>query len=277
MRIVAAPLPIPTIFLEEYKPIPLSQKRPVQLLTLVGPSFKAGLPAVFLSFLIASATYFTFGHTQVPGADAALLDAFGASGIEAGFEHQGDLLTGMRAGQEAQHYVGFDTEFDISGGRLIENSTSNKVVMEVESNLPSYWQGKAFDLYTGRGWAQSPEVKSASWTLEPPAGTQTLYHGLIHDATLEAAGIVPDPDVAKDQVKQTFYLITNLPGIVFTAYQPVELSVPVAAVKIDDTFTLNAPIASDSMVAGQEYQVVSEKHFAQAPVLQRHDYKARGP
>ena len=259
-------------FLDEYKSVPLSQVKPSHLLRYVKPALRAGLPAVLLSILISSGLYFCIDHTQAPGTDAALLAAFEAAGIETDLDHQTDLLTGMRTGGSAQYYPGFDTEFNIASGRLVENSTSTRVVMEVESNLPSYWRGKAFDVYTGRGWRQSDTIRTASWSLNPPTGDRTLYHGEITEAEVASAGIKPDPELERDQVRQIFHLQSNLPGIVFTAYQPIELSMPVPALKIDDTFTLYAPPAADSMVAGQVYEVTSLKHFAQGDELRAHDY-----
>jgi hypothetical protein len=260
-------------FLEEYKPIPLSHKKPVQLLSFTKPALKAAIPAVFFSFLISSGTYFTVDHTMAAYGDDSFLQAFGGGGIEADSGRQADLLTGNRMGNAAQHYVGFDTEFNIAGGRIEENSTSTEIVMEVESNLPSYWRGKAFDVYTGRGWKQSENIKSASWKLDPPVGQHSLYHADIKQPEIVAAGITPDPDIASDEIRQIFYLSKNLPGIVFTAYQPLELSMPIPAVKIDDTFTLLAPTSADSMVAGSKYSVVSKKHIAQSEILKAHDYK----
>lgn len=259
-------------FLEEYRPVPLSRKTPVQLSRFLGPAISAGIPAVLLSFIISSGTYFTFEHTQSAGNELAILNAFGGNDYDDDFSRQTDLLTGMKMGGPAQHYVGFDSEFNIAQGRLVQNSTSNKVVMEVESNLPSYWRGKAFDYYTARGWKQSDDLKTAAWSLAPPVGQRRLYQGQIREAEVASVGIKPDPDLYKDQVRQTYYLLTDLPGIVFAAWQPIELSMPIPAVKIDETFTLVSPPASDSMVSGQRYEVVSKKHFAQADYLRGHDY-----
>jgi transglutaminase-like putative cysteine protease len=260
-------------FLHEYKPVPLSKQKPVQLMKFIGPALGAGIPAVAFSFLASSSAYFTVEHNQAPGSDLTILSTFEGQGTDNLDNSQTDLLTGMRMGGFSQHYVGFDDDFDISMGRLVENSTSTKVVMEVESNLPSYWRGKAFDIYTGRGWQQSPDIVTTSWSLDPPAGDRSLYGGQVMQAEVSSAGIKPDPEIFKDEIRQEFFLETNLPGIVFAAYQPVELKMPIPAVKIDDMFDLVSPPASDSMVAGQTYEVVSRKSYASRDDLNALDYK----
>jgi len=258
-------------FLEDYAPVPTSRKSPKQLSRFVGPAIKASIPAVLLAFTLSSCVYFQVDHTQTPGANSAFLNAFGNSGITPNSSSQQRYLTGMNTGSDTRRYVGFDTEFNIAQGRLIEDSTSTEVVMEVESNLPSNWRGKCFDIYTGRGWTQSEDIKSATWSLDPPAANRTQYHGIV-DYELEQEGIALDPQALKNEVRQTYYLKSNLPGIVFTAYQPIEISIPVPAVLIDETFTITPPPSADSMVAGQVYEIVSRKHFAVESELLANDY-----
>jgi len=258
-------------FLEEYAPVPVSKKTPRQLARFIGPALRASIPAVLLAFGLSSAFYFTVDHTYTPGAETALLAAFGGGGLEEDTASEADLLTGGGIRGTAQYYTGFDTEFNIAQGRLLENSTSTDPVMEVSSNLPSYWRGKCFDTYTGRGWVQSEEVKSATWSLASPKGQQMQYHGTV-DRDLQDQGIEPDPQIYKDEIRQVYYLNTTLPGIMFTAYQPLELSAPVPGVLIDDTFTINPPPAADSMVAGQHYEVVSRKFSGIPNYLVTYDY-----
>ena len=260
-------------FLEEYATVRVSKQRPAKLARYFGQSMRAATPAVLTAFLIASIVYFNVDHTYSPGQEAALLNAFGGSSMDAGLEGETDLLTGLRNLGPAQHYVGFDDEFNIAQGRLVENSTSTDIVMEVESNLPSYWRGKCFDTYTGRGWVQSDETLSATWSLDPPAAQRASYNGEIDQVELSEAGIRPDPDTFREEIRQDFFLRTDLPGIVFTAYQPVELSMPIPAVVIDDMFTLQSPPTADSMVAGQHYQVISMKQPAQADILIDAEYE----
>jgi len=259
-------------FLEEYAPVPISKKSPKMLFKYLSPAIRSSVPAVLTAFMLASAFYFTVDHSFAPGTTADFLAAFGGTGFEPNAEQEQSLLTGLTSKGFAQYYTGFDTEFDIARGRLIENSTSREVVMEVESNLPSYWRGKCFDTYTGRGWVQSDKVASATWSLDPPKGRWTQHHGSI-DPTLEASGIVPDPEIGeKDEIDQTFYIKKKLPGIVFTAYQPLEIEVPVPGVVIDDTFTIFAPPSDDSFVPDQEYKVTSKKLYAQGDILNVYDY-----
>ncbi len=258
-------------FLEEYAPVPISQKPPKQLMRYFWPAVRATMPTVLLAFFIASGFYFTVDHSATPGADNPILDMFGDTNFNTDPESEEALLTGGSPGMQAQYFTGFDTEFNIARGRLLENSTSTETVMEVESNLPSYWRGKCFDVYTGRGWIQGDDIATSVWSLEHPAGRHTQYHGEIGSDQTNA-GIKLDPAIYKDEITQTFYLETSLPGIVFTAWQPVELSLPVPAVVIDDTFTIFPPPSGDSMVAGQSYQVTSRKHFAQGSYLMAYDY-----
>lgn len=262
-------------FLEEYSPVPVSKQSGRELLRFVGPALRASVPAVLVAFIISSAFYFTVDHTHTPGSESPILSAFGSMGFDSDPDQETALLTGGISSDRARYYTGFDTEFNIAQGRLIENSTSTETVMEVESNLPSYWRGKCFDTYTGRGWIQSDEITRATWSLDPPAARRTQYHGEI-GPELESEGIHPDPDFysdeARDEIRQVYYLETVLPGIVFTAYQPYEISMPVPGVVIDETFSIYPPPSADSMVPGQQYEVVSRKHFAQGDWLSAHDY-----
>jgi len=259
-------------FLEDYAPVPTSRRTPGQLLRFLSPAAGATVPAALVAFLISSAFYFTVDHSRTPGVESTFLTAFSDIGFETDPAREAAMLTGVGAGTYARHYTGFDTEFDIAQGRLIENSTSTQTVMEVESNLPSYWRGKCFDTYTGRGWVQSEYTASATWSLDPPAGRRAEYHGEIGRA-LNDAGIRADPQIYKDEIRQKYRLMTDLPGILFTAYQPMVITLPVPAVVIDDTFSIYSPHAADSMVAGQEYEVVSRKHaFGHGDYLSAYDY-----
>ncbi|MFH1676565.1 MAG: transglutaminaseTgpA domain-containing protein [bacterium] len=259
-------------FLDEYVPIRTSKYRPIRLTGFLKPALKSIIPAVLMVWVLSSAFYFTVEHDRNPGQDNPILGSFGDTGFETDLERQNELLTGNRMAGTAQYYVGFDEEFNIAGGRLVENSVSHNVVMEVESNLPSYWRGKAFDTYTGRGWLQSDKTRNERWSLDPPSGQNADYHGEVANQVLSDAGIKPDPDILTETIRQTYHLMTDLPGILFTAYQPVEVSVPVPSVLIDDTFTIHTPTSSDSMVADQSYRVVSRKHFLQGPGLNAFDY-----
>lgn len=260
-------------FLEELSPIPVSKQKPSQLSRYILPAFKAGIPAVLIAFLVSSLVYFTVDHTYQPGVDAPILGAFGSAGLEYNNTNSTDLLTGTIRRGTAQYYTGFDDEFNIASGRLVENSTSTRIVMEVESNLPSYWRGKGFDTYTGRGWVQSEETSSTTWKFESPTAQRTQYRGDIRRSDLIDAGITADPDIYKEEIRQVYHLKSDLPGIVFTAWQPVEVKMNIPAVVIDDTFTIYSPDASDAMVSGQVYQVTSHKHFAQGSYLNTYDYK----
>jgi len=262
-------------FLEDYAPVPVSKRSGREIFRFVGPAIKASVPGVLIAFILSSAFYFTVDHTHTPGAESPILTVFGSMGFDTDPDQEAALLTGGIASESARYYAGFDTEFNIAQGRLIENSTSTETVMEVESNMPSYWRGKCFDTYTGRGWVQSEETASTTWSLDPPAASRSQYHGEI-GLELESEGIFLDPnfesDEARDEIRQTYYLETVLPGIVFTAYQPYEVSMPVPGLVIDDTFSIFPPPSADSMVSGQHYEVRSRKHFAQGDWLNVHNY-----
>ncbi|HDS29844.1 MAG TPA: transglutaminase domain-containing protein, partial [Firmicutes bacterium] len=126
--------------------------------------------------------------------------------------------------------------------------------------------------YTGRGWYQSEHTRRTTWSLDPPQGQVPLFSGEINKSEISEAGIRSDPNLYRDELRQTFHLYANLPGILFTAYQPVQLNLPIPAVVVDDSFTIQAPPSADSMVSGQHYQVRSLKFFAQSDLLRRHDY-----
>lgn len=259
-------------FLDEYTPVPISRKPPGKILNFVGPAIWSTVPAVLFAWIISSGLYFTVDHSLTPGTDNSFLTSFGSDGFGSDNDQESALLTGVFTSGRALHYTGFDTEFNIAQGRLLENSTSNEVVMEVESNLPSLWRGKCFDAYTGRGWGQDDEITTATWSLHSPTGNRSLFSGEI-TAELRNAGIELDPQIYRNEIRQTYYLMSDLPQIVFTAYQPMEISMPVPAVRVDDTFTIVPPESSDSMVAGQTYQVLSSKmDFTNGAYLNAYDY-----
>jgi transglutaminase-like putative cysteine protease len=263
-------------FLDDYTPIPVSQKTPRQVLKFLRPALMSTVPVVFFAWMISSGLYFTVDHSLTPGTENDILTAFGSNNFTSDEGQESALLTGVVPNGQAQHYTGFDTEFNIAQGRLLENSTSTEVVMEVESNLPSYWRGKCFDTYTGRGWEQGDGIPVALMTLRDPSGRNKLYHGEVSSQpNLRGTGIDLDPQIYRNEIRQTYYLMTDLPRIVFAAYQPTEISLPVPGVRIDDTFTLVPPESSDSMVAGQTYQVVSSKmDFSNGAYLDAYDYDA---
>ncbi len=259
-------------FLEDYAPVPVSNKPPRQLARYLGLAIGATVPVVLFSWIISSSLYFTVDHTQAPGTEIALLGAFGSTGLETDPDQETALLTGIFTSGQAQYYGGFGTEFNIAQGRLIENSTSTEVVMEVESNLQSYWRGKCFDIYTGRGWTQSEDITTATWSLGAPNVRRSMFHAE-YGPELRNDGIEADPDTHREQIDQVYHLKTDLPGIIFTAYQAREILMPVPGVRIDDTFTIVPPDAGDSMVAGQTYEVMSMKFdFAGGVHLNAFDY-----
>ena len=261
-------------FLDDYSPVPISQKTPRQVLKFFGPAVISTVPAIIFAWLISSGLYFTVDHSLTPGTDNSLLSSLGSDAFSSDNDQETALLIGVVNIGQAQHYTGFDTEFNISQGRLLENSTSTEVVMEVESNLPSYWRGKCFDTYTGRGWAQGDDLSVATWSLGVPTAHLNLYHGEIKaQPNLREAGIELDPQLYRNEIRQKYFLMTDLPRIVFTAYQPFEIALPVTGVLIDDTFTLVPPGTSDSMVAGQTYEVTSSKmDFTGGAYLNAFDY-----
>ncbi|MCK4720768.1 hypothetical protein KAU08_08920, partial [bacterium] len=224
-------------FLEDYAPVPVSNKPPRQLARYLGLAIGATVPVVLFSWIISSSLYFTVDHTQAPGTEIALLGAFGSTGLETDPDQETALLTGIFTSGQAQYYGGFGTEFNIAQGRLIENSTSTEVVMEVESNLQSYWRGKCFDIYTGRGWTQSEDITTATWSLGAPNVRRSMFHAE-YGPELRNDGIEADPDTHREQIDQVYHLKTDLPGIIFTAYQAREILMPVPGVRIDDTFTI---------------------------------------
>ncbi|HEX9745358.1 MAG TPA: transglutaminaseTgpA domain-containing protein [bacterium] len=259
-------------FLEDYSPLPVSRQTPAQLTRYIGPALQAGIPAVLAAFTVSSMIYFTVDHAYTPGNDQAIVSAFGSTGLESDMDDTTGLLTGGMLGADSQKYAGFSDEFNISEARIVHNSQSSEIVMEVVSNRASYWRGKGFDLYTGRGWISSEETRSTPWRFDDPTTRVSYYHGEVNHPQLEAAGIILDSDILKDTITAEFHLRKNLPGIVFHPWQPIEMKMPIPAVVIDDMFTMRAPNTADSLVANQVYSVTSRKHYAQGAYLNAYDY-----
>lgn len=105
-------------------------------------------------------------------------------------------------------YFGFSTFLDLrSRGRLVDLP-----VMRVRATEPAYWAGLYFERYNGYSWSISVDEEPALLhTMEQP------FH-LQYDPR--------DPHMAYHKVVQTYYMQSEQPNVVFSAYRPTLVYFP---------------------------------------------------
>ncbi len=133
-------------------------------------------------------------------------------------------------------YPGFSATVDLrSRGRL-----SDEVVLRVRSAQAALWRGLAYDTYDGTRWTDSDErVFSVGHD----------FDGSFRPA-VEATGAVPI-----QHVLATFYVQTDLPNVVFGAYQVEQAYFPASQLSTDSYGSVRAPILLEN---GVVYSVLSD-------------------
>ncbi|MGA1051870.1 MAG: transglutaminaseTgpA domain-containing protein [Ilumatobacteraceae bacterium] len=145
-------------------------------------------------------------------------------------------------------YVGFAPTMDTSvRGRL-----GDDLVMRVRAPAPDFWRGQTFARFDGRTW-YADEVVGRFRT-----GPQI--------AIPSAVGDLRRPDgVVVEEFVQTYFVETDLPNVVFHAYQPSRLILGADVWTRPD----GAIRASTVLPAGSIYTVVSQRPSVDAAILRR--------
>jgi transglutaminase-like putative cysteine protease len=133
-------------------------------------------------------------------------------------------------------YPGFSSTVDLrSRGHL-----SDEIVMRVRSPQAALWRGLAYDTYDGTRWTVSDD----------------RVFSVVHDfddsfrPVLEARGLVPTHNVLA-----TFYVQTDLPNVVFGAFQIQRVYFPASHLTADAYGSVRSPILLER---GVVYSVMSE-------------------
>lgn len=136
-------------------------------------------------------------------------------------------------------YYGFNSRMNQNlRGELIP-----KVVMRVRSQAPGFWRVLAFDHYTGQGWEISRNEEEQVETIDRPPWT--FRFNLPWSVNL----------VDRQEVIQSFTIVSDLPNLIPTLYEPRELYFPTRQVGLDAEGGLRSPIP---LSEGLTYTVVSE-------------------
>lgn len=145
--------------------------------------------------------------------------------------------------QSEEYYAGFDQQLDLSyRGRL-----SDAIMMYVQSPAWSYWRGYAFDHYDGRNWSESNDA------LLP------FYAG-------RSGRFVLDKSVKKPTFVQTFYVVHDMPNVLWAGGTPVTVFFPSREIALDVTGGIKVGAA---LQAGSVYSIEStSQEFSPATLRQ---------
>jgi transglutaminase-like putative cysteine protease len=133
-------------------------------------------------------------------------------------------------------YPGFSSTVDLrSRGRL-----SDEVVLRVRSPQAALWRGLAYDTYDGTRWTVADD--------------RVFSVGQAFDGTFRPT-VEPMGTISTQRVLATFYVQTDLPNVVFGAYQVEQVYFPASQLSTDPYGSVRAPILLDD---GVVYSVMSE-------------------
>jgi transglutaminase-like putative cysteine protease len=139
--------------------------------------------------------------------------------------------------EESDYYYGFDSQLDLS----YRGNLSDNLVMYVRSPAASYWRSHAYDTYNGRTWSKSSDELEY-------IGEGGFYFSLLPDYP----GLLDYPE--GESFTQSFYVMRDLPNLIFAGGQPIKLFFAADQIGIDIYDGLHV---GEPMVAGTTYTVVS--------------------
>ncbi|MBI2265257.1 MAG: transglutaminase domain-containing protein [Armatimonadetes bacterium] len=130
-------------------------------------------------------------------------------------------------------YFGFASYLDLT----YRGGLSDRIVLKVRSEEPTYWRGLAFDSYDGRGWNMTSRDTERFSAQDPPI-------------------VLPQEIQFPDsrEIVQIFYIEQEQPNVVFAAYEPYQLFFPTESVFRDPYGGIRSPI---TLERGMVYSVVS--------------------
>ncbi len=154
-------------------------------------------------------------------------------------------LQGTNASKDpTDYYFGFNDQLDLSyRGRL-----SDTIMMYVQSPAWSYWRGYAFDHYDGR-----------NWSLSNPA-LLPFYAGRTGRFVFDDNFNVTD----KNSFVQTFYIVQDMPNILWSGGTPQWVFFPAREIALDVTGGIKT---GQELKAGTVYSIVSSSQNFDPTVL----------
>lgn len=145
---------------------------------------------------------------------------------------QGELSSART--ESGEYYYGFDSRLDLA----YRGGLSDALMMYVRSPAWSYWRSHAYDHYDGRTWSQSD---SSLEIIE--------REGMTFDLKPRTWRILPD-----DYFVQTFYIQRQMPNLIFTGGDPVDLYLAADEIGRDSTGGLRV---GQTLESGMVYSVMS--------------------
>lgn len=149
-------------------------------------------------------------------------------------------LDEARDPQTSDYYYGFADSLDLS----YRGGLSDTLMMYVSSTAWSYWRGYAFDRYDGRAWSLSD--------------TQLI----LGDSTSRARFFLRE--ARGETFIQSFYIMQDMPNILWTGGQPLEIFYPAQEIGLDTSGGIRIGAALE---AGTIYSVISERVDVPAETL----------
>jgi protein-glutamine gamma-glutamyltransferase len=151
--------------------------------------------------------------------------------------------TGKFSEDESDYYYGFSDTLDLS----YRGNLSNIIMMYVRSPAWSYWRGYAYDYYDGRTWSQSNDA-------------------LLTFSSGRARRFVFDEDVPEETFVQTFYVVQNMPNVLWAGGTPVEVFFPAEELALDVTGGIKI---GQALNPGMIYSVVSTRQTSDPEILRQ--------
>lgn len=135
---------------------------------------------------------------------------------------------------------GFADEDDISE---IAPPNSNRLIMKVKTNQQTYYRGLAFSKYDGKKWS---------------LGNKDLTEWVSGQPMQVITG--PDNPYCIKPLVQIFYIETDMPNLIFAAFQPYSTAFPYGSFYIDRDCVMRSP---EIIEAGSVYTVYSIPPYAE--------------
>lgn len=134
---------------------------------------------------------------------------------------------------ESEFYPGFSSNLDLS----YRGGLSDTLMMYVRSPAWSYWRSHAYDFYDGRSWSQSdPDVRIVE--------RDGPVFPISEDGTW----------LRKAYFIQTYYVVEEMPNLVFMGGHPIDLYIGASEIGIDQTGGVRV---GDGLHPGMIYSVLS--------------------
>ncbi len=148
--------------------------------------------------------------------------------------------------QVGDHYYGFDSSLNLA----YRGGLSDTVMMYVRSPAWSYWRSHAYDTYDGRSWSQ----------------VDTSVRIIRRSGPLFDLNFRRLPWFQEDYFVQTYNIVQEMPNLIFTAGQPLQLYLAANQIGLDKTGGIHV---GDTLKPGMVYSVMSLRQDTPPETLRR--------